>query len=167
MSWAINRGPLLVRPTRHTDIEEIGGRLRKADVAEVWAATHLEPMEALVMSRKTSTICQTVVYAGNPVAIFGCGPDDVRPQAAEVWLLATDDLYSMRHAFLRGSRECVSRMLEVYPLLINWVDARNIKSIEWLKWLGAKIMDAKPYGPDGLPFHFFTIKRSDVNAEFS
>lgn len=159
--WCLDRGSVFVRPTRHGDVVAIGDRLRKADVDEIWASTHLGPMEALVMSRKASPICQTVVRGKEPIAIFGCAPEPERPLVAGVWFLATDELSKIRHSFLRGSRECVQRMLKEYPLLYNWVDARNTESIRWLKWCGATLEDAKPFGPEGLPFHFFSIKRSE------
>ena len=160
--WALERGKVIVRRSSHNDVLAIKDRLRKTDVEEIWASTHMKPEEALIHSRSVSSCCQTVLYKCSPVAIFGTARIPDRPQVGGVWFLATDDLRVMWLSFLRMSRECVSRMLDEYPLLFNWVDARNVESIAWLKWCGAKIEKPKPFGPDKMPFHFFTIKRSDL-----
>lgn len=162
MMWCLERGDVIVRPTRHADVEAIQDRLRKSDVDEIWSATHMSPRDALIYSRNGSPLCQTVLYKCSPVGIFGTCPMPNRDQAAGVWFMATDDLRGMWLSFLRMSRECVARMLDDYPLLFNWVDARNAESIEWLKWCGAKLEPAKPFGPDKMPFHFFTITRRDL-----
>lgn len=160
--WCLNQGSVIVRPTRHADVVAIKDHLRKSDIEEIWSSTHLTPEEALIQSRAASSLCQTVLHRHSPVAIFGTAPVPNRPEAAGVWFLATDDLQVMWLSFLRMSKECVSRMLDEYPLLFNWVDARNAESIEWLQWIGAKIEKPRPFGPDKMPFQFFTIKRSDL-----
>jgi len=40
------------------------------------------------------------------------------------------------------------------------VDARAIKTIKWLKCLGAFIENAEPYGKKGMLFNKFSFRRS-------
>lgn len=162
MSWCLERGSVIVRPSRHTDVVAIQDRLRKSDIDEIWAATHLTPREAIVFSRQGSSCCQTVLFKYSPVAMFGAAQTKGQREAAGVWFLATDELQAMWLSFLKMSRECVLRMLDEYPLLFNWVDARNAESIAWLKWCGAELEEPKPFGPDKMLFHFFVIKRSNL-----
>ncbi len=51
-------------------------------------------------------------------------------------------------------------MLDLFPHLQNYVDARNEISIRWLKWLGFRF-DPKPvpYGIWGLPFLRFQMEK--------
>jgi len=46
-----------------------------------------------------------------------------------------------------------------YSHLENWVDARNTKAINWLRWLGFTVHDPVPFGVAGLPFHRFDMRR--------
>jgi hypothetical protein len=157
--WCVEKGNVTIRPSKHDDVVYLSERLRKTDVDEIWAAVHLKPFEALVYSRKGSFLCQTVLHKTQPVAMFGVAPETT---GAAVWFLASDDLDKMWLSFLKMSKMCIDRMLDESPLLFNWVDARNERSIRWLKWCGAKIEKPAPFGPDQLPFHFFSIKRSDL-----
>ncbi len=157
--WCAENGPVTIRPSRHDDVLYLKDRLRKSDVDEIWSSVRLSPENALIHSRKGSPLCQTVLFHGNPVAMFGVAPDI---NGSSAWFLSTDELDKMWLSFLRMSKTCIKMMLNEAPILYNWVDARNTRSVRWLKWCGAKVEDAKPFGPDNLPYHFFTIKRSDL-----
>jgi hypothetical protein len=49
-------------------------------------------------------------------------------------------------------------MLEVFPHLFNLVDARNKKSIRWLKRAGFLVHEPIVHGPHDMLFHPFEIK---------
>lgn len=53
----------------------------------------------------------------------------------------------------------VEIMQEMFPILENHVDARNIKAIVWLRWLGFDIMSTELHGPFGAKFYFFRCVR--------
>lgn len=157
--WCMERGRVIVRPSKHSDATAIKDRLRQSDVDEIWASTHQTPEEAILYSRRISSSSHAVLLDGKTVALFGVSPAADRKGVAGVWFVSTDDIAKMWVSFLRMSRECVRRMLDEYPYLFNWVDDRNELSIKWLRWCGAKIEDPQPFGPDGAPFRFFVIKR--------
>lgn len=159
-----NKKSVIVRASRISDVIRMGDHLRKSDVEEVWASHHHTPQTALIDSYNMSTFCLTVLIKGEPVAMFGLAPQSLLDDHAAVWLLATDKLETIGREFLRESKRFINMMLEQYPLLENYVDARNLVSIEWLKWCGAKIEPAVPYGVDGHPFHHFTFRRADQCA---
>ena len=48
-------------------------------------------------------------------------------------------------------------MRALFPYLFNFVDARNMKSIRWLKHLGYAVGPPVPFGVAGLPFHPFSM----------
>lgn len=152
-----NQDGIIVRRTCPSDADRLV--LRDSDVQEIWASDHLTPKEALKLSLAKSILALTVEDQGEPIAMFGINPESILGNRAVVWLLASDGLDRIKRRFARHSRQFVQMMLEYYPFLFNYVDARNQKSIEWLKFCGAKIEDAKPYGAESLPFHFFSFKR--------
>jgi hypothetical protein len=51
-------------------------------------------------------------------------------------------------------------MLEQHSFLENWVDARNVTSIKWLKWCGFDFDDPAPFGVEQLMFHRFEMRKN-------
>jgi len=156
-------GEVRVKYTELEDLDYLAENMRECDVDEVWASDNLTPLEALYGGFEESTFCCTVEN-GNPIAIFGVSSDSLFSNNAAVWLLATDQLVKIQRRFLRYSRYFIDRMLERYPYLHNQVDARNKKSIKWLKMCGAHIDEPKPFGAEQKPFRYFYFKRSENNV---
>jgi len=76
----------------------------------------------------------------------------------ELWEFADGNAYAGRW---NGKPVCVKwvrRQSEKFSLLYNYVDARNVKSIKWLRWLGFQLDEPAPYGVRGLPFHRFELR---------
>lgn len=158
MIYYENKG-IRVRTSDMLDVDMMKKNLRKADVMEVWASHHHDPEIALRLSFELSTFCLTVEDKGEPIAMFGVAPETLLSDKGTVWLLATDGICKIRRQFLRQSRKYIDMMLEMYPLLENHVDARNVVSIEWLKWCGADIEEAKPWGVEKQKFNYFSFRR--------
>ena len=150
----------MIRTSVESDIGRIAGRMRESDCVEVWKSHNHSPADALKYSYEISPMCMTLVHKGEPVAMFGLCPDGPeQPKQATVWLLGTDQLRYIWRIFLKLSVECVSWMLEIYPVLYNFVDAENHTSIRWLTWLGARFEEPAPYGKEGRMFRQFVIER--------
>jgi hypothetical protein len=144
----------VTRPTQRM-VTDIGYCLRQADIDEVWAMSHLKPMQATQMSYEASAKCWVALWDGIPTVIFGVARTSYLPSIGSPWMLATDRISEMGTTFVRGSIKYVNFMQEGHELLRNYVDVRNKVSIKWLKWLGFNLLDPKPYGPDGCLFHEF------------
>ncbi len=155
------KNDLCIRTAVPADVERLMGRLRQSDIDEVWACGHRTPGDALLFSMYASILCFTVVYKEIPAAMFGVSPDSLVGTTASVWLLGTNDIDRFKRSFLVLSRRFIAFMQRMYPVLYNWVDARNTASIAWLKWCGAKFDEPTPYGMDGLPFCYFTLRRKE------
>lgn len=149
-----NQDGIVVRRSEFTDVAKLEHRLRISDQKEIWASHHLTSREALEKCVHMAIFSLTIEN-GQPMGIFGINPFAVTGQKAIIWMLATDDLDKIKHRFLKHSKEFVNMMLAWYPYLENWVHAKNVKSIKWLKYLGATIEEAQPYGLDGELFHHF------------
>jgi len=154
-----DKNGIKVRVSMPEDVSWMQSRLRKADVMEVWASHHHQPDVALGLSFALSTFCLTVDVKGTPVAMFGVCPVNLLADRGIVWMLATDGICEIKKPFLKECRKFIKMMLEQYPIIENHVDARNIVSIEWLKWCGATIEEAQPWGADNLPFNHFYFRR--------
>lgn len=99
---------------------------------------------------------------GNPVCMFGVAPGSI-VTGGKVWMLGTEALDDPLNAiiFLRRCRKQVDEMLEISPVLTNYVHAENARAISWLRWLGFKVEDNPvPYGPKRELFYRFSMTRS-------
>lgn len=151
-----------IRPATRADVGYLAGNLREADVNEIKASSGRAPFEAVVLSFLASRDPMVGCVDDVPVCIFGVAEASTISDKASPWMLGTDDLPKHARAFLRMSRAYVQNLKRQYALLWNYVDARNTYAIRWLGWLGFKIEDPQPFGPDRLPFHRFTMEREDV-----
>lgn len=153
----LNENGVVIRKSIEGDSEVLASKLRLADIKEIWAAGHIKPLEALNDGARISSLCFTILYHGEVVAMFGCAPvDDDR---GTVWLLASDRLYDMRKTFLKHSRYFIDLMLEEIPYLFNFVHIENKQSIKWLKFCGALIRPPEVLGPENEQFCYFDIRR--------
>lgn len=107
---------------------------------------------------ESSALCYTI-EKGKPIAMFGVNAKSLLGHKGVVWLLASCELDGIKVAFLRYYRKYIDMMLERYGYLHNYCDARNKKTVKWLKYMGARVDEAKPYGVDSLPFHYFVFER--------
>jgi hypothetical protein len=158
-----NRWPVLIRTAIAEDLKKMENELRSEDAQEVFASHGHTPGQALAYSFADAELAITVIFRGQPVALFGVTPS-ANPDFASVWLLATCGLSAMWFTFLRLSRGFIALMLGNYKALYNFVDARNTRSVRWLGWCGAKFDEPKPYGAAGLPFLYFTIEKETCHV---
>jgi hypothetical protein len=155
------RNSILVRNSRLEDIYDLFWRMRISDIQEIYASHHATPKEALKRGFKNSFICLSIILNGKVIAMFGCSTEYLCGDRATIWLLAAPELEQIKLRFLKNSKKFIKLFLEYYPILENFVDARNTKSIEWLKFCGAELEDPKPYGKEQLPFRYFSFKRGE------
>lgn len=152
-----DQNSIIIRDSVPGDIEEMESKLRKEEVAEIYAAAHQDPRMCLSVSFSISSLCLTAVHEGKPFAMFGLVPDSLLGRTAQVWLLTTDDVLKVKTRFLKLSRDIIKSFLRRYSYLYNWVDARHKLSVRWLEWCGALVAPAHPFGPEDVPFHYFCL----------
>lgn len=141
-------------------VEAVMGRLREADQLEVYAATGRDPDKALRDAWKNSLHRWSIVWRGEIIGLFGLSSLSLMGRTGVPWLLGTDKMKEIKLTFVKQSVHFISAMLEIYPVLMNWVDARNTLSIRWLKWLGFKMKNQpQPYGFEKRPFYYFEKRR--------
>jgi len=161
MTVHYDKGGVIVRDANINDIDlwEIDPyhQMRPLEVSEVWASHHLRPKEAVSVSCLDSVQAFTIIHDYHLVGMFGIVPDSLIGERAQVWLLTTEEIYNMRIRFLKLTRHFIDEMRKSYPVLYNWVDARNEQCVRWLKWAGAEVFPPETHGVDKMPFHYFVL----------
>lgn len=139
-------------------LHHLAQNLRLADAREL-AATHgagpdlLQCLQTAVSASEDAFVAVTAY--GEPMAVFGVAPVSLLGGIGCPWMLGTDTMDLYGRAVVTLSREHVAQWSRRYSLLFNYVDARNLRSIEWLRRTGFAILPAAPYGRAGEPFHRF------------
>lgn len=150
-------------------VEELAVTMREEDKAEVWAAAHLTPFEALheayQASLHTGEECLTVLDAqGHVVAIGGVTKTQTEGWGG-AWLLASNLVESSVgnsrwfYKFCKAITEAY--WAKGYVGLTNWVDRRNTLHIRWLESIGARFDKAMRRGVENLEFVQFFICKED------
>lgn len=155
---------VIIRGARLEDVAPLALSMRESDRLEVLASHGMNPVEMLRFSLQASILAFTAEYREYPVAMFGISTDSFVGDRAAVWLLTGEVVSSLPITFVKVSRRVVSRFLELYPVLENWVDARYVKSLRWLERIGAHIDPPAPYGAEGLPFHHIVFRSEGRNG---
>lgn len=122
--------------------------VRQADIDEL-AALGVTPEHAIRYGLQHSSVTWTAFFDGHAGAMFGVVDRD---GFGVPWAVFTTVIDRMPVTFLRASRRYLDQLARP---LVNYVDARNTKTVQWLSWLGFAIDDPEPFGIHGEPFHRF------------
>ena len=129
--------------------------LRPSDLAEAEAWSTEPPETTVANSIRDSSEAWAGLAGGELVCLFGVAPLTLIGVTGIPWLMGSVLMEKHQRAFLRRNRAMVDHWQGMFPILRNFVDARNVTSQKWLRWLGFEIGPAVPYGVSGLPFHPF------------
>ena len=142
-----------IEPTTHDSLYAVANYMRFEDRREVYDAMGLKPYEALLASHKVSRDTFTFWDDWKPLCCVGLRTFSLTGGVASPWMLTTHHLLDHPRELLVYSKRATDRWAEQYTLLVNHVDARYTKAVNWVKKLGFEIYPAEPYGFSGLPFH--------------
>lgn len=145
-----------IRKATYNDCLEVAFNMREADVREVYASSGTNPLTCLLRARSVSNKrCFAIYLDSHVVGIFGVAP--LLKEVGVPWLLGTCDLTSNKLEFYKKSRELLNTFMDEFNILINYVDARNTTSINWLQSLGFTIGNqVSNFGYAKVPFYEFT-----------
>lgn len=142
-------------PVEQEHVDYLSTHLSDQDTAEIVALGFSDARAALEHALHRSDHVWAVLLDEEPVMLFGVSPKTMLSNTGVPWALGSGKL---RGAFIeaaRKSRRLADYMLELYPYLENYVDARHTTSVKWLKFCGFTIHPAEPYGVNGELFHKF------------
>jgi len=157
-----DKNNILIRSAEIEDINSLKTTMRIYEAQEVYASHCHTPEEALKHSFSISDEKFTLIYNGEVMAMFGVSLDPLSENGS-IWMLTSEKIESIWFRFLKLSRNVIKTLSAVHPILYNYVDQRHTLAVDWLKWCGATIFEAKPYGKMGLPFHYFEL-RGETNV---
>lgn len=158
------KGNLRYKVADEKDIENIVKVLRCDDEAELIAITGGLPEDAIKQSI-SADIKSYAVYDGEKIlAIFGIGLDSPLELIAAPWAVFSEDIKHHKISLIKLSRNWMDYLLDgLFNQLENWVDARNLKAIAYIKAIGFTVSEnPQPYGKEKRPFHFFYRKAKNV-----
>ena len=144
------------RPAKVDDVYVLYPKIREVDVEEVKATIGLNIKDGLMASYQTSDETYTMVADdGDLVGMFGL-TKTADPLISVVWMLCTERLPQYSKTFIKLSKQWVIEQNKKHSILMNYVDARNITSIKWLKHLGFVLINrVEKFGVDKKPFYEF------------
>ena len=152
-----------VVPVEPWHAEFVGAWARAADELELWSSNRVTPAQAARICVALSPDAKTALFDGIPACVFGVNPGGMLGDGSGTpWMIGTPLVEQHSVAFLRRCRPVVRAWAKRYTSLRNHVDARNGHAVAWLRWLGFSVAEPVPYGPDGLPFHPFSMEAQNV-----
>lgn len=155
-------GNVEVRWPTAQDIADLVADMRPADRAELEASigrgVDQAGMLADVIAR--SSHAWAILVNGRLGMIGGLFPMGTLAggEEAQPWMMATTAMERAPGTLMKVALRYLSVMKGCYPRLSNHVDARNEKSIRWLRRIGFIVhTHTVPFGPYGMPFHPFEM----------
>lgn len=153
------RSTIRYREATQADIVELVPRLRQADIDECEAMFGKGSVLSTTMhGLRGGSVAFVAVRDGITIAVFGVGPCEDLGEDHDIgvpWMVGTNELDKCGRELMAEARSCLKIWHRFYPTLMNVVDARNTKSIRWLKRLGFTLRAPEPMGVGGLLFHPF------------
>ncbi len=145
-----------IRDSIGKDVDLLAPIMREADKQEAMAAAGSTPLETLREAIRVSSPCLTAMDGETPLAMFGVTPAE--RGSGVVWFLGSDAATERPREMMRLSRLWLGRFRSQFPLLWNFVDARNTVHIRWIRSMGFEFLSTHhDFGHSQLPFHFFYI----------
>lgn len=155
-----------VRPARGDDVKVLAPKLRFADMAEIVAASGMKPVEALGDGFVRSKPCWTVLFKGEPSAMWGVVLSENVDFArlGTVWMLGSDSISLWGKSFHRLSMLWMKELAKDFDVLHCIVDARQGDHLRWLLAIGFRPIETyEHYGPLGLPFYSMAATLEDIH----
>lgn len=146
----------IIRKPEKGDIEYFDKNARQSDKDEVFLFSGRTIGEVLSDTPNLEKDADVWVVDGKITAIFGVTKWEEGNSV--IWMLATDEFDKYTQIFRNGCKEVFGKMIEGHDYLYNYVRAKHIRAIKWLKWLGAEILEPQPVGLGGELFCKFEIK---------
>lgn len=134
--------------------------MRQKDLAEILAFGFSSAYDAVKYSVDHSLQSYTWLVGDRVGCIGGFTRVTVIDDRALPWLLSTAEVEKKPIEFLRGTKKMVQDFMGSNSLLASYVDSRYAIAINWIKWMGFKVGEPEPIGPNGELFCKFEMSKS-------
>lgn len=147
---------LEIIPTTADHIRELGASLRKEDEREV-LSLGFNLRRTLWRTYRASVLTKTAFIDGKLAAIWGLGGTPMG-HVGQPWLLTTAAVNRVSPLqFVRIYQQEVETMRGLFPVLVNWVDARYNAAIRLLDIIGFQLGDPQNLGVNNEMFIRFSM----------
>jgi hypothetical protein len=150
-------------PATEAHARALAPHLRAGDVAEIRATAGVGAEAGLLGSLRGTLAgggeAGALLIGGEVAALWGVRPLTDLRQVGVVWLLTGELVERHRHLFAGLSMFVLAKLLDEYPVLCNWVDARYRRALRWARWTGAQLEEPRPFGVEARWFHKATWRR--------
>lgn len=144
-------------PSTSAHVRALAAQLRPGDQHEI-EIFGFPTNKALWRSFKGSFLRHTAFIDDEIAAMWGVGGAPMG-QTGQPWLLtsaAVENIPPLR--FVHIYQQEVLRMLKVFPILVNYVDASYTKAVRLLDIIGFNLSEPEPLGPKGAMFRKFEMR---------
>lgn len=124
---------------RDRDVRQVLRAPRPADLEDA-RAIGLPFADVLRLSVREALWCRAFRDGDSTIALVGLGRS-VDPVVGLPWLAGTTMLEAYAHTLVRRGRGELTRMLDTRPVLVNFLNAGNKVSADWLRSLGFQFLD--------------------------
>lgn len=140
------------------DVLELVPNLRQDDINEL-EALGSNPQQSLLRGFIYSEECYAVKFQNKTIGLFGVSKFNMPKGFGSIWFLGSDECTHHPMTFVKQGIQYVNKWLQEYDVLLNAVDIRNTKHIEWIKRIGLSL--SNPLIINGYQFlQFYKVKRS-------
>lgn len=147
-----------VFPSTPAHVRELGEKLRDKDRQEI-EIYGFPTNKALWRSFKGSFMRYTAFVDGEIAAMWGVGGAPMGG-TGQPWLMTTDAVYKISPLrFARMYQREVLRMINIFPVLMNYVDAEYAAAVRLLDIVGFTLGEPEPLGTHGAMFRKFEMRR--------
>lgn len=137
------------------DVDWLAPRLCELDRQELRLALG-DVVPAFKQTYGNAVCAYTIMVDHVPYVMCGINPGG-DPRRGVIWCLSCAEARKFPLRFMRYGRMLVDEGLANFAVLENYVYEQNVRSMAWLKRLGAKFERPQPYGVSGAMFKRFTI----------
>lgn len=150
---------IIIRAPMPSDVSSLVKYMRALDIAEIEAVSGPDIHAAVREAINISAYRYTALYKSSIIGVFGCAPLAALAGIGSPWFFGTALCSRVGISMTRYACALIEVTAWEYPHLLNYIDERQRRSVEWLRRLGFRVYPPEPYGIEGRPFHKFELNR--------
>ena len=150
-------------------VVDISINARQADRREWFLQSSADPhpLTSLIHnSVKYSALSFAIEHDESTIAIFGLVHSEIQPFRGKVWAIFSNKIEERRYhiTLVRKTQSVIEKLLESYSILENYVHAKNLRGIRFLRSAGFTVTNqVKKYMEEDF-FYFYISKNNIVLA---
>jgi len=148
-----------IQPATSVDVAFLAQMIDEAEEFSAEQQDGLKPADRLLKTCAFSAQIWTArdTRHGTPTALWGVAPRLDDPTIGHLWILAAEPFDDAPEELEVLSRLVLSEMLDQFPRLENYIDARKARALELLRAIGFTVEPGMPQPGSGKTLHHVWI----------